>query len=279
MRRIGWLILIIGLIASPTAAQDRPEKPSEFRPLWNGKDLTGWYLFLQDSPPGEDPHRVVTIENGKIHAYAHDRNGAKVAMGYMGTKEQLSDYHLRLEYQWGKKQFPPRYLYKPDAGIYFHHVDKDLIWPQAMQCQVELNGVGDLLTVGAIRINSTIDPTTRTDDWQEFLPTTEGGEPFTTKGEGVTYTRKRANHEQDGWNRVDLICRGDEAAVLVNGVLVNRCTKIERRDPDNPQAWLPLTGGRILLEFEATEMAYRNIEVRDLAEGETLDQAIARSAE
>lgn len=272
------LMVAIGLTAALVAAgADDPKGrgSSDFKPLWNGRDLEGWYLFLQDSPAGEDPHRVVTIEDGAIHAYAHDPNGAQVAMGYMGTKEELADYHLRLEYQWGKKQFKPRYLYKPDAGIYFHHVERDVVWPQAMQCQVELNGVGDLLTVGAIRVETTIDPKSKSDEWQEYLPAAEGGQPYTTKGEGVTYTRKRANHERDGWNRVDLICRGGEAAVLVNGHLVNRCSNMERRDPSDPDGWLPLARGRVLLEFEATEMFYRDIEVRTLGEGETLDAAIA----
>lgn len=274
-RRIGLAIALLGAFGLASASgQDR----AAFRPLFNGTDLDGWYVFLQNAPPNEDPHGVVTIEEGAIHAYARDPNGAEVSMGYIGTNDAHADYHLRLEYKWGRKQFKPRYLYKPDAGVYFHHDDQDVVWPQAMQCQVELNGVGDLLTVGRIKIDATIDPKSKTDEWQEFLPAEQGGVPYTTKGEGVSYTRKRENHERDGWNRVDLICRGDSAAVLVNGRLVNRCSNIQRRDPKGGEGWVPLTGGRILLEFEATEMFYRKIEIRPLADGEGLDAAIEAAA-
>src|SRR5262245_49594273 len=109
----------------------------EWRPLFNGKNLDGWYTFLQKHGRDSDPTRVLTIEDdGTLHIYKHDRNGAEVVMGYMGTNESLSNYHLRMEFRWGNKQFKPRYLYKPDAGVYYHHVTADVVWPQAMQFQV-----------------------------------------------------------------------------------------------------------------------------------------------
>jgi 3-keto-disaccharide hydrolase len=277
--KIQWLIgILTGILAVGTCRGAESEDSAGFRPLWNGQDLDGWYIFLQKSSKNADPEQVITIEDGAIHAYAKDRNGDEVVMGYIGTNQEYSNYHLRLQYKWGKKQFKPRYLYKPDAGIYFHHVTEDVVWPQAMQCQVELNGVGDLLTFGNIQLDTTIDPKSRSEDWQEFLPAAQGGEPYTTKGQGVTYTRKLDNFEQEGWNTVDVICHDDAAAVLVNGRLVNRCAKMRHRPSAESAEWKPLTSGRILLEFEATEMFYRNIELRPLAEGETLDQAIKAAA-
>ncbi len=250
-------------------------RSDDWRPLFNGKNLDGWYTFLQKHGKNADPTRVLSIEDGGVlHVYKHDKNGAEVVMGYMGTNETLSNYHLRLKYKWGKNQFKPRYLYKPDAGIYYHHVTDDVVWPQALQCQVELNGVGDLLTVGAIRVETTIDPQTKTDEWQQYLPSEEGGVPYMTTGKGVSYTRKLANFEVDGWNTVELICKGDEAAQLVNGQVVNRCEKIEMQDPKDPSKWVSLREGRILIEFEASEMFYKEIEIRSLAEDESLDDAI-----
>jgi hypothetical protein len=260
--------------AEPNEEPKQALQETVWRPLFNGKNLDGWYLFLQKSPRDQDPTRVVTIEDGAIHAYKHDRNGAEVVMGYLGTKEEFSNYHLRFEYRWGKNQFKPRYLYKPDAGVYFHHVTEDLVWPQALQCQVELNGVGDLLTVGRIQVDTTVDPKTKTDEWQEYLDPSEGGVAHTTKGQGVSYTRKRENHERDGWNQVDVICQGTAAAILVNGHLVTRCSNIRQQYSTDPSRWVPLDRGRILLEFEATEMYYRKIAIRQLSAGETLADAI-----
>jgi hypothetical protein len=278
-----WAGFWVGLIALlPVAAMAGSEpstpagEPGAWRRLFNGKDLEGWYLFLQKYGRDNDPEKVVTVENGELHIYKDARNGDEVVMGYIGTKESLSDYHLRLHYRWGRKQFKPRFLYKPDAGIYYHHVSEDLVWPQALQFQVELNDVGDLLTVGAIKIDTTIDPKTQTEEWQEYLPADRGGRPYSTVGRGVTYTRRSENFERDGWNTLELICKGDEAVQVVNGHVVNRCSKIRQRDTTDAakESWVPLTGGRILLEFEATEIFYRDIEIRNLASDESLDQAL-----
>lgn len=272
-------VVVVCGVALCSGLAGAPQDTKAWRRLFNGKDLQGWYLFLQKHGKDSDPSRVLTIEeDGALHFYKHDRNGDEVVMGYMGTNEKMSNYHLRLQYKWGKNQFKPRYLYKPDSGIYYHHVTDDVVWPQAMQCQVELNGVGDLMTVGAIRVDTTIDPKRKSDEWQEYLPAAQGGVPYTTTGKGVTYTRKQANHEVDGWNTVELICKGTEAAQLVNGHLVSRCSNIQMQDPKDPARWLPLSEGRILIEFEASEMYYRNIEIRSLDENESLDDAIRSAA-
>lgn len=257
--------------AKPGAADTR------LRPLFNGKNLDGWYLFLQKYGRDSDPEKVVTVEDGMLHAYKDARNGAEVVMGYIGTRESYSDYQFQLHYRWGKKQFKPRYLYKPDAGIYYHHVAKDLVWPQAMQFQLELNGVGDLMTVGAIKVETTVDPATKTAEWQEYLAPEKGGVPYETDGKGVSYTRKGENFERDGWNRLDLICKGDSCVQMVNGHVVSRGTKIRQQDPNDPSRWIPLTGGRILIEFEASEVSYKEIGIRKLAPGESLEAAAARA--
>jgi hypothetical protein len=284
-RMLGLLIVAILLAAESRIARAEPEVapdakvPSDRRgwtPLFNGKNLDGWYLFLQKYGRDNDPEKVVSIEEGILHAYKSPRNGAEVVMGYIGTKESYSDYHLRLQYRWGKKQFKPRYLYKPDAGIYYHHVTEDVVWPQAMQFQLELNGVGDLLTVGAIKVETTIDPATKTADWQEYLPPEKGGVRYETTGKGVTYTRKGENFERDGWNTLELICKGNEATQVVNGHVVNRCRRIRRQDPKNPGRWLPLAEGRILIEFEASEISYRDIAIRRLGKDETIDEALTQ---
>jgi putative membrane-bound dehydrogenase-like protein len=284
MSRSNTFVLLVAFALSAASYAADPIPPStrgaesEWVRLFNGKDLTGWFSFLQKHGRDSDPDHVITIEDGAIHAYKGARNGSEVVMGYIGTAQSFSDYHLRLQYKWGKNQFKPRFALKPDAGIYYHHVTENVVWPQALQFQVELNGVGDLLTVGLIQVDTTIDPGAKRSDWQEYLPSDQGGVFYTTgTGSKVTYTRKLANHEQDGWNTLDLICKSDSAAHLVNGYIVNRCAGIRQRSPTDPDAWIPLTSGRILLEFEATEVFYRDIEIRPLGPKETLDSAVARA--
>jgi len=278
-RPSSWLFaaaVVLPLLSLVCPARGQTVKP-EWEPLFNGKDLTGWYLFLQKAERNFDPERVVTVENGMIHAYKHHRKGAQVPMGYIGTERTYSDYHFKMSYKWGGRQFEPRYIKKPDGGIYYHHAGADLIWPQALQCQVEINGVGDLIAVGRphrTRVDSWADPRTASLEWAEFLPPEKGGVPFTTTPERGAYIRTLGNYEQDGWNTVEVIVRGDEGAHIVNGHVVNRFRNARRQDPGDPKNWLPLIAGKILLEFEATEIFYRDIQIRSLGATETLDQAI-----
>ena len=280
-RYVALAALMAALSFYPTVAgnPDQAEQGAQWRPLFNGKDLAGWYTFFQKHGRDSDPDRVITIEDGVIHAYKHASHGSEVVMGYMGTDQEFSDYHFRLRYKWGRKQFYPRFIHKPDSGVYYHHVTEDRVWPQALQFQVELHDTGDLLTAGFIKVDTTIDPSNHSELWQQFLPKDRGGVPYTTKvGGGVAYTRRLENHEVDGWNTIDLIVKGDSAVHVVNGQLVNRCTNIRHRDPADPDKWLPLTKGRILVEFEATEIFFKDIQIRQLSPAETIDEAVHSAA-
>jgi hypothetical protein len=106
-----WLAAIALLTpANPSLGGDRaePRPPREFAPLFNGRDLSGWYTFLQKHGKNSDPDRVITIEDGAIHLYKHAAEGSAVVMGYIGTEKEYGDYHLRFQYRWGAKKFQPR---------------------------------------------------------------------------------------------------------------------------------------------------------------------------
>ena len=102
-----------------------------WEPLFNGTDLRGWYTFLQQHGKDSDPDRVVTVENGTIHLYKDAPQGGHVPMGYIATEQEFENYHLRLEYKWGGKTFEPRLAAARDAGIYYHIVGDDAVWPKA----------------------------------------------------------------------------------------------------------------------------------------------------
>ena len=48
----------------------RPRQADEpWIPLFNGRDLDGWYTFLQKHGKNSDPDHVITIEDNTIHLY------------------------------------------------------------------------------------------------------------------------------------------------------------------------------------------------------------------
>src|SRR4051794_39503749 len=125
-----FLAVVGSSLLCPVQDTDRPAaRPASgaqsartegWTPLFNGRDLTGWYTFLQKHGKNSDPDRVITIEDGAIHLYKDAQEGSNVLMGYIGTEKEYENYHIRFQYRWGTKKFQPRYALKRDAGFYYH---------------------------------------------------------------------------------------------------------------------------------------------------------------
>lgn len=127
-RSLAYLVaaMAAGLSQSFSTAAE-VKAPAGFTPLFNGKDLTGWYglnadprkifnmseqdraKFRQDSMP--DVRKHWTVEGDEL---VNDGHGA-----YLTTEKDFGDYELLLEY----KTVP-----KADSGIYLRGVPQVQIW-------------------------------------------------------------------------------------------------------------------------------------------------------
>ncbi len=256
--------------ADPPVGQEpaRPAAPAERRtPLFNGRDLTGWSTFLEKHGKNQDPDRVITIEDGAIHLYKEAPEGSHVVMGYIATEKEYGNYHLRLQYRWGGKKFEPRLKLKRDAGLYYHMIGPDQIWPRGLQYQIEQTNVGDLIALHGVQLDTTIDPKTRSEKMPTFLAGEQGGEAYVLGGKGIAYLKHlAAEFEQDGWNTAEIIARGDTTTHILNSHMVSKGTGVRLVDPEKPGPPHPVTRGRIALEIEAAELYFRNVELRLLEE-------------
>src|SRR4051794_39687729 len=70
--------------------------------LFNGKDLTGLYTWLKDSKRA-DPRRVFRVTDGLLHITGD-------SYGYLATDKPYRDYHLVVEYKWGKRTDGGKYV-------------------------------------------------------------------------------------------------------------------------------------------------------------------------
>ncbi len=245
--------------ADPTAAKEN------WTPLFNGRDLTGWYTFLQKHGKNSDPDRVITIEDGAIHLYKHAADASTVVMGYIGTEGEYGDYHLRFQYRWGEKKFEPRYRLKPDAGLYYHILGPDAVWPRALQFQVEQTNVGDLIALYGFQADSTIDSRTKAEPMPTFLPLDKGGQPTVLGGKGIAYQKHLAGeHEVQGWNTAEIIAKGTTTTHVLNGKVINAATNVRLVEPGKKGEAVSITRGRIALEIEAAEIFFRNVEIQSL---------------
>jgi len=263
-------------LAHPSFAET---KDSGWQPLFNGKNLEGWYVYIARGKKNEDTNHLVQVDGGAIHMYKNAEAGSQQPFGYIATEKDYANYHLRLEYKWAGKQFAPRAKAKRDAGVLYHVVGSDGVWPRSVECQIQEGDVGDIWTVRT-RVTTAVDPATTNitvtvvtnqttgivhtnrNVQPRFLEAERGGVPFV---QGTSDNTCRVFHnamsERDGWNIVEVIVRGDTAKYIINGKVNNQLTNMrELMDKE----WKPLTKGRILLQLEGAEVLYRNVEIKDL---------------
>ncbi len=243
------------------------QSPKQWAPLFNGRNLDGWYTFLQKHGKNSDPDHVITIENDTIHLYKSAADGSRVVMGYIGTEKEYGNYHLRLQYRWGSKKFEPRYKLNRDAGLYYHILGPDAVWPRGMQFQIEQTNVGDLLAIYGLQVDSWIDPKTKSSRMPTYLSPEQGGLPHVVRGKTLGYQRHLAGQfEVDGWNTVEVIAKDDTVIHKLNGQIINQGQNVRLIDPKAKASAKPepITRGRIALEIEAAEIFYRDVELLHL---------------
>lgn len=244
------------LSALPAAAE------SEWKSLFNGKDLTGWTVTVDKLPPGQDPERFVQVRDGAIHMYADTDPAAKVPFGIVTHGDTFSRFHLMLEYRWIGKKFAPRKDALRDAGLLYHTSRPEKIWPPSVEYQIQEGDSADLIFIGEggyswAHPQPDLAPPGQGD--ASLLPENGG---ILRKGGNYTYFGRFPEHDHPGWNQVEVIVHADERAEhLLNGHTRVRLQQMQHLDGSGP-----LTEGKIALQFEAAEVQYRNIFIRELDE-------------
>ena len=200
------------------------------KPLFNGKNLYGWYSFLRTKGKNNDPEKVFLVENGLLHISGKE-------FGYICTEETFKDFHLIVEFKWGEKKYPPRDAdtTKRDNGIMFYKPAnaKDTVWPKSIECQIQEGDVGDFWL---------IDSTTIVVDGKR----TESKDFFRS------IKKKDAEFPHGEWNRVEVIADKGKITYIVNGMIVN--------EGESPS----VNTGNILIQSEGAEIYYRKIEITEL---------------
>jgi hypothetical protein len=240
--------------------------------LLNGRDLNGWYTMLQKS--GKDvaqEKKMVLMEQEMLHVMGNEVTAEPAEPGYIATNQEFENVHIRVEYKWGVKRFPPQVQAKRDNGILYGLVGADKVWPTCVECQIEETDVGDYFLVGGIR-------GVQAEHLDGLFPAGLGPNGWTGSG-AETRTRrgnpppeptsdrkvKDGNFENlNDWNVVEVIWQGDRSAHIVNGRVVNMISRLQQPDPQNPGQFIPLTRGRIAIEMEFAEIWYRRIEIKSL---------------
>lgn len=196
-----------------------------FQPLFNGKNLDGWYSFLKTNGKS-DPDTVFSVKDGLLRITGKE-------FGYLVTERSFANFHLITEFKWGEKKYPPRENRVRDNGILYHVAATDKVWPRSIECQVQEGDCGDFWLIDSVTI------------------VTDTGR--TTPTRNTRIVKKKDNENPTGeWNRIEVISRDGKCTHIVNGVVVNEGTGAS------------LSSGRILIQSEGAEIFYRRIDIKEL---------------
>lgn len=246
------------------------QSSEKWQSLFNGKDLSGWDTYLGPAydtvlkkrlaePIGlnNDPAKVFTVVN------LDGENVIRISgenFGGISTVDEFENYHLQLQFKWGKLKWYPRNKGKMDSGIMYYAVGSHGAdggnWMRSQELQIQEGDCGDCWAcAGAI-----YDATARKDSINYIYD--KSGKLFTfsnTSPDGRRCIKSADGEKPSGdWNTVDLWCFGGTSIHMVNGV-VNMVIR-NSRQADNGQE-IPLTKGKIQIQSEGAEVFYRNIRI------------------
>ncbi len=220
-------------------------QPDGFEPLFNGKDLLGWWgLSTEDPaqwmalPPGQLAAKKSASQKD-IHAHWRVEDGELVNDGkglFLTTEKDYADFELMLEY----KTVP-----LADSGIYLRGIPQVQIWDSTEKAKFPLGadkGSGGL--------------------WNN-KKNQEGKNPLV-----------RADQPFGEWNKVRIRMVGERVSVHLNGKLVVDHARLDNYfHPDQP---VPRTGP-IQLQTHGFEIRWRNLFIREI-DGAEANRILASKA-
>ncbi len=256
----------------------------EWRPLFNGRDLGGWETFLgKPHASAEVPGLQRDAKGAYTEAIGRDRDPlgnftvatvegrpaihiSGQGFGYMATRENFGNYHLRLQFKWGVKKWPPRDQAVRDSGLLYHvhgePAQSSGVWPASVELQIQEKDCGDLYAI-VTRVTVPARSFTAPDN-KTLYQYDPAAAPVDFKQEKPIGNRcvRLADFEKPvgEWNTIELICVGGDSIHIVNGHVVMRLKDARRVGEGG--AWLPLAAGRIALQTEGAEIFYRDVEMR-----------------
>jgi hypothetical protein len=259
--------LVLGQAAGGLHGDEPPAKsvsPPQAVRLFNGHNLSGLSTWLEDTKH-DDPRRVFRVEDGLLHITGD-------GFGYLSTDKEYRDYHLVVEYKWGKKTDGGKFV--RNSGILLNAAGPDGgahgKWMSSIECQLAQGCVGDLIAIRGVDAKGETIPVQLTSEtvlgpdkrprWKK------GGAPRVFTNRQLWWARHDPDFEElldtrgkndvespmGEWTRVDCLCAGNRITVRVNGTTVNECYDVF------PAA------GKILLQSEGFELFVRKFELHPL---------------
>jgi len=256
-----------------------------WRPLFNGRDLSGWECYLGVPPPSvdipgaeRDAHgkylKPLGVNNDPLHTFSvvEIDGGPAIRMtgplqGGIATLESFANYHLRFQFKWGGRRKDQRTDQRRNSGFLYHAYgalgEVKGRWLSSHQFQIAESQTGDYIAMGtaAAQIHAR-----STDPKHFFYDQAAGLIAFGNNEPAGPYCNQAGKDDEKPageWNTLEIICLGDTCIQVVNGHVTVRVAASQRSDG---KAYVPLTQGRLELDMEGWEIYFRNLEIRPITE-------------
>ena len=136
------LVVLAALFAAIvfSAPADAEDKDNGAIKLFNGKDLSGWKIFVT---PKSDvkPESVWSVKDGVIICKGKPR-------GYLITEKEFSNYKLKVQWRWA----PEGNNNDRNSGVFVHVSGEDKIWPKGVEAQLYRDHAGDFWLVDGFKL-------------------------------------------------------------------------------------------------------------------------------
>jgi hypothetical protein len=195
-------------------------------PLFNHKNLNGWYAFEPETGKHKQGLELFAVENQMIRCY-----GKKA--GYLMSKKAFRNFKLKVDYKWNSDSTFTRKSNTKNSGVMYLVPKKtpDQLWPKGIQFQIKEGGAtGDFVLL------------------QEVTLTVNGIQ--TQAGKSVVSKRfQEAENPINDWNTLVITSNNGTITQELNGKLVNEGKEASVKK------------GRILLQYEGYPIDFKTIEI------------------
>jgi len=246
-----------------------------WKPLFNGKDLTGWDTYL--APDYDDAGKPITgvpvgLNNDPRHVFTIVKDGDENVIrisgenwGAISTKQEYQNYHLQLQFKWGALSWGSKKGQKKDSGLLYYSVGKYGAdygsWMRSQEFQVEQGNCGDYWGVAGGMADI---PVIKKPDTAAYVYNQQG--TLTTFSQDAKVGRhciKNGDTENPTgqWNTLDLYCHGDTSIHVVNGKVM--MILYHNRQIENGKE-IPFIKGKIQIQSEGAEVFYKQIKIQSI---------------
>lgn len=252
------LALVGAIMVSVDAAA---AEDSQWRSLFNGRDLSGWTIKIANHPLNENYADTFRVEDGVIKV-SYDRYGKfEGRFGHLYTNQPYSRYVLRLEYKFTDEAIAdaPSWA-KLNSGVMIHSQSPlSMELGQAFPVSMEMQFLAVGATAGGQTANA-VTPGTHLEI---------GGKLVT---DHIIDSSAKLS-PLDEWVTAEIEVHGYEQVIhRINGVEVLRYEHPQLDPTDEAAQRLIATGapvelafGHIALQAEGQPIWFRNIQIRPLA--------------